>query len=258
MRRPGNTFTVIAVLLALIVTAGAALAAGGSGGSGGGGTTGGGGSATGGGGGGGGTKAACTNTLSLTAAATESLSGNQFSATYNLVSCQPRTHVAMTATDLSTGAVVWSSPDVIGTVAVWALPYKLTTYRIDARAIAGSTNTAVATASATVATLDALPCDVTLNETVTTGYWGIYPAIWTATSAQDCGMGLSVHLRIKNLDTGATSLDYPNVGTSAIVIDFEGPIVAYSAPYEIDADLVNSRGEVLKSATTTVVSSPLR
>jgi hypothetical protein len=234
------------VLAGALALSGPAMASGGSGS---------GGSSTGGGGG----KVSCTNTLSVSASATESLTGNAFIASYSIVSCQSKTRVSMTATDLATGAVVWSSvPDLAGTVALWSLPYKLTTYRIDARAVAGSTNTLVATASTTVATLDPLPCDVFINETATVGYFGIYPAIWAATDARDCGLGDShVHLRITNLNTGAVALDYTYLALSTMV-DFEGGIVAYSTPYQIDADLVSSTGEVLRSSTTYVTSTPLR
>jgi hypothetical protein len=95
----------------------------GGGATGGGGTTGGG-STTGGG------KATCTNALTVAGSATEALTGNAFSATYVLTACQSKTRVSMTATDLGTGAVVWSSvPDLAGTIAIWTLPYTLTSYR---------------------------------------------------------------------------------------------------------------------------------
>jgi len=81
-----------------------------------------GGSGAGGGGTGGGVpKAACTNALTVSATATEAFTGNAFSAQYVLTSCQSKTHVAMTATDLSTGAIAWSSPDLLGLVALWTL-----------------------------------------------------------------------------------------------------------------------------------------
>lgn len=224
---------------------GAALAASGSGG----------GSAAGGGGG----KVTCTNALSVSATASESLSGNSFVGTYALTACQSRTRVSMTATDLATGTVVWASPpDMVGTVAVWTLPYRLTSYRIDARAVAGSTNTLVATATTTVATLDALPCDQYIAETPTVGYWGIYPAIWANHNALDCGVvAMSVRLRITNLTTGRVELDYSGFGMSA-TLDYEGPAVAYSTPYQIDAELRDSSGAVSKSSTAYVTTGPLR
>jgi hypothetical protein len=229
-----------------------AFASGGSGGGGGGGGAGGGS-----GGGGGGTKASCTNTLTVTATATEDLAGNSFLASYALVACQPRTRVSMTATDLSTGAVVWSSlPDIAGTVALWSLPYTLTSYRIDARAYAAGV--LVASGSTTVDTLNPLPCDVYIHETTTVGYWSIYAAIWSATDARDCGLGGStVRLRITNMSTGAVSLDYPWLPMSSLV-DYEGPIVAYNTPYHVQAELVSSKGVVLASTSADVVSAPLR
>ena len=214
------------------------------------------GSSAGGGGGGGGGGTVCTNTLSVTGSATEALTGNAFVANYVLVACQPRTHVSMTATDLSTGAVVWASPDLIGTVALWTLPYRLTSYRIDVRAVAALK--VVATASTTVATLNPLPCDVILNQTVTTGYFGIYPAIWTAVDSRDCGRGnTSVHLRITNLTTGQVERDYPTLYTPTGV-DFEGSVVAYNAPYRFEVELRTPNGDVLASKSQDVMSAVLR
>jgi hypothetical protein len=168
-----------------------------------------------------------------------------------------RDEVSMTATDLSTGSVVWASlPDIVGTVAPWSLPYTLTSYRIDARAYAAGLQ--VASASTTVDTLNPLPCDVYIHETATVGYWGIYPAIWSATDARDCGLsGSTVRLRISRVSTGAVSLDYAWLSMSSVV-DFEGPIVAYNTPYHIQAELVSSKGVVLASTSADVVSTPLR
>lgn len=226
----------------------------GGGGGGGGGST----NTGGGGGGGGGAKTACTNTLSVTGTATEALAGNAFSATYVLNSCQSKTRVSMTVTDLSTGQVVWASvPDLAGTIALWNLPYTLTTYRVDARAVAGSTNTLVATASTIISAMDPIPCTPFVHETATVGYWGIYPAIWAATDAQDCGLGGTVHLQITNLSTGKSELDYPSVGMSSF-IDFEGSIVSYSTPYRIYAELRSRSGDVLSTSTTEVMSSVLK
>ncbi len=219
-----------------------------------------GGGATGGGGstGGGGTKATCTNTLTVSASATEALAGNAFSATYVLNSCQSKTRVSMTATDLSTGAVVWASvSDLAGTIALWNMPYTLTSYRIDAQAVAGSTNAVVATGSTVVSTLDVIPCTPFVHETATVGYWGIYPAVWAATDAQDCGRGGTVHLRITNLSSDGVELDYSGLGVSTF-IDFEGAIVSYNTPYRVYAELVAQDGEILGTSSTDVTSSPLR
>jgi hypothetical protein len=218
-----------------------------------------GGSAGGGTGGGSGTtKTGCTNALSVSGSATESLRGNSFSATYVLTSCQSKTRVSMSATDLTTGFVVWNSiSDLAGTIALWTLPYNLTSYRIDATAVAGSTNSVVARASTVISTLDPLPCTTFVHETATVGYYGIYPAIWAATDAEDCGRGGTVHLQITNLTTGAIEYDYANVGLSSFV-DFEGAIVSYDTPYRVYAELRASNGELLNTSTTNVRSSVLR
>ena len=218
------------------------------------------GSAGGGGGtaGGGTPKTSCTNTLSVAASATEALAGNAFSATYTLVACQSKTRVSMTATDLTTGQVMWTSvSDLAGTIALWNLPYTLTSYRIDARAVASATNTVVATGSTVVSTLDPIACTPFVHETATVGYWGIYAAVWTATDAQDCGRSGRVHLKITNLSTNGVELDYPSLGVSSF-IDFEGPIVSYSTPYRVYAELVAQNGEIIASSTTDIVSSPLK
>lgn len=219
------------------------------------GNTGGGGSA---GAGGGSTKTSCTNTLAVSAAATEALSGNAFSATYVLNSCQSKTRVSMTATDLATGQVVWGSiTDLAGTIAIWNLPYKLTSYRIDARAVAGSTNALVATASTVVSTLDPIACTPFVHETATVGYYGIYAAVWAATDAQDCGLGGTVHLQITNLNTSGVELDIADVGMSSF-LDFEGPIVSYGTPYRVYAELRAATGEILATSSNDIVSSPLK
>jgi hypothetical protein len=264
-----STFVLGAIVLACAATACSdsssptvpmALGASYSGGSGaGGGATGGGatGGATGGTGGGGVPKASCTNTMSVAATATQAFTGNSFSAQYVLASCQSKTHVAITATDLSTGAIVYNSPDLAGLVALWTLPYTLTTYRVDARAWVGTVATVVATASTTVSTLTPLPCNVTMNENATVGYWGIYPAVWVATDVQDCGQGGSVHLQITNLTSGNIEMDYPGLGTSSF-IDFEGAMVSYSTPYRVYVEYRSPAGDLLGTSSRDIVSSPLQ
>ena len=249
-----NRFTRLLIVVGLTVAlalsgASAALASGGSG-SGGGGVP----SA----GGGGVVKPPCTTTLSLVASATESLARNSFSATYTLGSCQSRTRISMTATDLSNGVLVYSSPDLIGSTAVWTLPYSLTSYRIIARAYSGVTGATLATATTTVDTLDALPCTTFVNETATVGYFGIYPAIWAATNAEPCGApNAHIHVRITNLNSGRAEFDTITYGMSSL-FDFEGAVVSYATPYEVDADLVSSSGAVLASSVSFVTSAPLR
>lgn len=210
------------------------------------------------GGGGGGTKPPCAAAVSVVATASEALAGNSFSASYTLLACQSRTKVSMTATDLANDAVVWSSPDVIGTTAVWMLPYKLTSYRIDARAWSGVTGATLTAGTTTVATLDELPCTTAITETVTTGYYLVYPAIWNATAAQSCGIpNVLTRLRIRNLSTGLVQYEMSS-SAMASVLDFEGPIVAYNTPYEVDADLLSATGSVLATSVAYVTSAPLR
>ncbi|MEP6495812.1 MAG: hypothetical protein ABJF01_24225 [bacterium] len=65
------------------------------------------------------------------ATATEARAGNSFTAQYVLTSCQSKTHVGITVTDLSTGAIVYNVADLTNIVALWTLPYRLTSYRVD-------------------------------------------------------------------------------------------------------------------------------
>ena len=240
----------LGVAAVLALAAPAAYAAGGSGG---GGT---GGAATG--GGGGGAKPPCTTALSVAATASQALTGNSFSATYTLVSCQSRTKVSLTATDIATGGIVYQSPDLIGTTAVWTLPYTLTAYLIDARAYSGATGATLATTSTIVSTAQALPCTPAITETVTTGYWGIYPAVWNATNAQNCLIpNTRTHLRITNLNSGRVEYDTASPAMSWL-LDYEGPIVSYNTPYRVDAELLDSSNSVLASSTQFATSAPLR
>lgn len=245
--------------LAAVLTLALSSTALASGGTGGGGTSTGGGSTAGtstGGGGGGGTKPACTSTLTVSATATQALAGNSFSATYTLASCQSKTKVALTATDVATGQTVYSTPDVLGTTAVWTLPYALSSYVIQARAYSGQTGVTLATASTIVSTAEPLPCDPTISETVTTGYYGIYPAIWNATNAQNCLIpGTHTHLRITNVDTGTVSYETDSYAMSWM-LDYEGAVVPYDTPFRVEAQLVSSGGDIL-AATTEYTRSPL-
>jgi hypothetical protein len=256
----------IGIAAAVILVPAGVFASGGSGGSGGGGGTstggGGGGTATGGvgatGGGGGGTKVACVTTLSVTGTATEALSGNSFTAAYLLNSCQSKTKVSLTAVDIATGLTVYASPDLIGTTAVWTLPYTLTQYLVTARAYSGQTGVTLGTATTILSTTDRLPCTPSIVESVTTGYYGIYPAIWDGYNAQNClTPNTSVRLRITNLATGQITYDVTTPVMSSMV-DYEGAIVAYSNDYEFDADLLDASGAVLASDSHVVTSAPLR
>ena len=256
----------LGIIAIIALSSTAAFASGGSGGGGtstggGGGTTstGGGGTSTGGGGGGGGgTKTNCTTAISLTASATQALSGNSFKADYVLTSCQSKTKVALTAVDIATGYTVYNNQDLIGTTAVWTLPYTLTAYQITARAYSGQTFATLASATTTVSTATPVPCTPSITETVTVGYWGIYPAIWNATNAQNCLIpGTSTHLRITNLATNSVVYDT----TSPIMswmLDYEGAVVAYSTDYQVEAELLDSSGAVLDRSVQVVTSSPLR
>jgi hypothetical protein len=239
------------------LSGGSSTGGGGGGGGGGSTSTGGGSTSTGGGGGGGGGKT-CTNTLSINATGTESLAGNSFSATYVVTSCFSKKQVSMKATDMATGFVVWQSvPDLAGTIAIWSLPYTLTTYRVDARAINGNDGTIIATASQLVDMTNPLPCTPFIHETATVGYWGLYAALWAAQDAQDCGQGGTVHLVITNLNTGLVELDYPNLSLSNM-IDFEGPQVKYSTPYRVRAELWSRSGTLIDASETDVVTSPMK
>jgi hypothetical protein len=255
----------IGILAAVTVVPAGVFAAGGSGG--GGGSAGGGGAATGGGtatgggaatGGGGGVKAACVTALTVTGTATQALSGNSFSASYVLNSCQSKTKVSLTAVDISTGLTVYLSPDLLATTAVWTLPYTLTQYLVTARAYSGQTGATLATATTILSTVDPVPCTPSLVETITTGYFGIFPAIWDGYAAQNCLIpNTSVRLRITNVATGTVTYNLTTPVMSSM-IDYEGVTVAYSNDYQFDAELIDSSGAVLARDSHVVTSPPLR
>jgi hypothetical protein len=219
-----------------------------------------GGGATGGtatGGGGGATKPACINAISVVGTATEALSGNIFSATYSLASCQSKTHVSLQVFDLATGLSVFAVPDVATNTVFWNVPYTLTSYRVDVIAYTlGLTGTTVATGSTVVSALNALPCTPYVSQKVTTGYWTTYAAVWSTPTVQDCGLGGTVHLTITNLSTGLVEMDLPGLWTS--MVDFEGPQVSYSTWYRVKHDLVDRSGNVVTSSSTDVTTPPLK
>ena len=253
----------IGIIAAVVVVPAGVFASGGSGGgggttSGGGGSTSGGTTTGGGGGGGGGTKVNCTTTLSVSGTATQALSGNSFTATYVLGSCGSKTKVSINVVDIATGYTMFSNPDLIGTTAVWTLPYTLTEYLVTARAFNGNTGATLATATTILNTTTPVPCTPSIVGSITVGYWGIYPAIWDGYNAQNCLIpGMTVHQRIINRASGQTVYDV-NVPYMSQVIDYEGATVAYSTDYEFDVDLVDSSGNIVASDSQVVTSSPLR
>jgi hypothetical protein len=243
----------IGIAAAVILVPTGVFASGGSGGGGGGGTATGGGTT-----GGGGTKPACVTALSVTGTATEALSGNSFTSSYVLNSCQSKTKVSLTAVDISTGLTVYLSPDLLATTAVWTLPYTLTQYLVTARAYSGQTGATLATATTILSTVDPVPCTPSLVETITTGYFGIFPAIWDGYAAQNCLIpNTSVRLRITNVATGTVTYNLTTPVMSSM-IDYEGVTVAYSNDYQFDAELIDSSGAVLARDSHVVTSPPLR
>jgi hypothetical protein len=211
-----------------------------------------------GGSGGGGVKAPCTNKLSVTADVTQALSGNAFTATTVLAACQGKTKVYVTSTDLANGLPVFVSANLQGFIALWTLPSELTTYRVDAKAVDDNTGAVVATASTIVSTTAGPPpCQPFIRQTVTVGYYSIYPAVWAATDAQDCGSGGTVHLRITNLKSGLVELEYAVLPTTTFV-DFEGPIVSYNTPYRVLSELRSSSGALIASSTTDTMTPLLQ
>jgi len=194
----------------------------------------------------------------VTGTASQALSGNSFTASYVLNSCQSKTKVAVTATDIATGYTVFSSGDLIGTTVVWTLPYTLTSYQINARAYSGQTGATLATASTIVSTTTPVPCTPSITETVTTGYYGIYPAIWNGTNAQNCLIpGTSTRLRITNRSNGSVVYD-TTTPVMSWMLDYEGAVVAYDTEYQVEAELLDSSGRVLASDTQLTRSTPLR
>jgi hypothetical protein len=236
--------------------------------------TGGGGTATGGGGGGGtatggvdagtggvgGGKAVCVPNATLTASAGLVPGAMGITAGYALASCVNKPHVRITMTNTSTNLVEYASPvDFLGSSVFYSMPYFGTTYRVDLSVTSGTNPAVIATSTALVTTMATPPnCATITNSNESVGYWGTYAAVWVSTTAKDCGYGRqTVHLKITNLSTGRVEYDNPYVGMVS-TIDFEGPIVSYDTPYQVDIEVRGAGNEILDSRSDLMVTPPAK
>jgi hypothetical protein len=196
----------------------------------------------------------------LTASAVAGTTAATFgiTASYSLVWCAGTSTVLMSATNTITGVMEWSQYATATTDLLFPSPQFSSNYRIDVTAYDG-VGVVLARASTTLTTMAApLNCATITNENLSTGYWGIYAAIWISTTAKDCGYGrTSTHMRITNLNSGLVEYDLSGLSLVSF-IDFEGSITKYDTPYRIDIDVVGAANEVLDSSSQTIITPPLR
>jgi hypothetical protein len=199
----------------------------------------------------------CGPFLTIDAAAGTTAAAYSIVANYSLVWCAGTSLVAMTATNTATGLVEWTQYAAGTTTLTYPTPKFDTTYRIDVTAYEGVA--VLAQASRLVTTIPTPPnCATITNENLSTGYWGLYAAIWVSTTAKDCGYGrTSVHMRITNLSSG--QVEYENYGYGLVsLVDYEGSIVKYSTPYQIDVDVRGASNEILDSSSQTITTPPMK
>ena len=67
----------------------------------------------------------------------------------------------------------------------------------------------------------------------------------------------SVHLRITNLRSGL--VEYNGYGLPLVsLVDFEGAVVKYDTPHQVDVDVRGAGNEVLDSSSRLITTPPLR
>jgi hypothetical protein len=198
----------------------------------------------------------CGPFLTVDASAGTTAAAYGITASYSLIWCTGASTVLVTATNTATGIIEWSQY-ATGTTVTFPTPSFSATYRIDATAYEGAV--VLARASRLVSTIAAPPnCATITNENLSAGYWGIYAAVWVSTTAKDCGYGrTSVHLRITNLSSG--QVEYESYGYGLVsMVDFEGQMVKYSTPYQIDVDVRGAANEILDSSSQTITTPPMK
>ena len=199
----------------------------------------------------------CGPFLNVNAASGPDAATFGLTASYSLAWCGGPTTVILSATNVATGAVEWSQYATATTALTWATPRFSTTYRVEATAYDGAA--VLARSTATVTTIAPPPnCATLTNQNLSVGYWGIYAAVWVSTTARDCGYGMtSVHLRITNLRSGL--VEYDRYGLPLVsLVDFEGAVVKYDTPYQVEVEVRGAGNEVLDSSSRLITTSPLR
>ena len=197
----------------------------------------------------------CGPTMTLAPTAGTTAAGWGVNVAVSSVFCIGATNVLVTLTNASTGLVEFTGYASSGSIR-FASAHANTTYNVAATMYDATNARVLATATGSAAT-GVLPpnCATITNLNVTTGYWGIYPAIWISTSARDCGYGgQHVHVQVTDISTGVISTQYDAAMTS--VIDFEGAIVKYNNDYRFDVEVRGTDNELLDSRSVVVRSSP--
>jgi len=199
----------------------------------------------------------CGPTMGLSSTAGTTSADWGVTVAVNTVFCLGPTNAYVTFTNSSTGAVEFSGYASAGSVFV-PRPHGTTTYDVAATLYDAANGSVLTTATDTVSTGTLPPnCATLTNFNITTGYWGIYPAIWISTTAKDCGYGgQHVHVQVTDVSTGDIATQY-DTGMSSL-IDFEGAVVKYGSDYRFDVDVRGADNEVLDTRSAVVTSAPLR
>ncbi len=200
----------------------------------------------------------CGPSVSLTPSAGTTTTDWGITVGVNTLWCFGPANVLVSATNAATGQVEYSGNYVNTTGSVlFPRPKGRTTYNITATAYDASNGALLATGTTSVTT-GVLPanCAQIVNQNVTTGYWGIYAAVWISTSARDCGYGgESVHVKVTNMTSGQVEYENYNMPMSGL-LDFEGPIVKFNTPYQFDVDIRGWDNEILDSRSQ-IVTTPV-
>lgn len=199
----------------------------------------------------------CGPSLSLNPTAGTTTADWNITVGVNTLWCFGPANVYVSATNTATGQVEYNTYVNTSGSVVLPRPKGNTTYTISASAYDAYNGAPLATATSSVTT-GLLPanCAQIVGQNITTGYWGIYAAIWIQTQARDCGYGgESVHVKVTNMNSGQVEYEVYNMGMSSL-LDFEGPIVKKATPYQFDIDVRGIDNEVLDSRSQIVTSSP--
>jgi len=127
-----------------------------------------------------------------------------------------------------------------------------TPYREDVE-VHGAFGELLTTATSQVTTPSFQPnCATISNENLSTGYWGIYAAVWVQYQVLNCGYG-NQQIRVWAQDTATGSIDYDvTTPTMSGLFDFEGLGTKYDTDYEIHVEVHGITGETLTSSSSLV------
>lgn len=176
-------------------------------------------------------------------------------ANYSATDCgYGRESVTVRMTNLTTNLVEYEAPynALTGSVTMPKGKSYDTPYEVDVE-VHGAVGEVVSGSSKTVTTPAFTPnCANITGENLSTGYWGLYAAVWVQYQVRDCGYG-GERVQIRAYDMASGSLDY-NVTTTTLagLFDFEGTATKYDTDYEIHVDVLGLNNELLDSMSQLV------